>query len=128
MPRPSSATVTTTSEPSCMAWTLTVPWAGLPAARRVSGGSMPWSMALRTRWRRGSATCSRTPAVELGLLAAQVQLDRLAERAGQVADGPAQRLGDGAEGDHAGLEAPLLEALQGPGELDELGTPAGSAP
>jgi len=63
----------------------------------------------------------KDPAVELGLLAAQLQLDRSAERAGQVADGPAQGLGDGAEGDHAGLEGPLLEALQGPGELVQLG-------
>jgi hypothetical protein len=59
--------------------------------------------------------------VELGVLAPQLQLDRLAERVGQVAPGPAQRLGDGGEGDHAGLQGPLLEALQDPGQVVQLG-------
>lgn len=38
----------------------TVPRAGLPLATRTSAGSMPWSIALRTRWVSGSPIFSTT--------------------------------------------------------------------
>ncbi len=39
--------------------TATRPASGLPAARRASGASIPWSTALRTRWASGSPSRSR---------------------------------------------------------------------
>ena len=54
MPPPSSLTSTTTPPESWRAVRRTVPQAGLPARWRRSGASMPWSTALRSRWRMGS--------------------------------------------------------------------------
>ncbi len=59
-PRPSSETSTTTLPPWWLAASFTVPLAGLPAARRSAGVSMPWSMLLRTMWVSGSLSFSIT--------------------------------------------------------------------
>ena len=53
-PRPSSLISMLICPASCDAETRTVPAAGLPRRMRSSGGSMPWSAQLRTRWVRGS--------------------------------------------------------------------------
>ena len=58
MPAPSSATSTTTWPLSWRARRVRTPSAGLPAALRASGASMPWSTELRTRWVSGSLTAS----------------------------------------------------------------------
>ncbi len=58
IPSPSSVTSMPTCPPSCHARTVSTPSSGLPAARRASGSSMPWSTALRTRWVSGSFTAS----------------------------------------------------------------------
>ena len=59
MPRPSSATVTSTMLPRCSARSSRRPRAGLPARSRTSGGSIPWPIALRSRWTSGSERPSR---------------------------------------------------------------------
>ena len=60
MPRPSSATSTTTNAPRWLAVSETTPAAGLPAAWRSSGSSMPWATAFCARWSSGSTICSMT--------------------------------------------------------------------
>ena len=60
IPRPSSETAITTSPPICVAWSRTTASSGFPCAARSSGGSMPWSAALRTRATSGSRSRSRT--------------------------------------------------------------------
>ena len=59
-PPPSSPTLMTMSPPSWNAARVRVPLAGLPAATRSSGDSMPWSSELRTRCTRGSLIFSST--------------------------------------------------------------------
>ena len=59
-PRPSSRTSITTPLPAWRAETVSRPRGGLPAATRSSGGSRPWSRALRTRWTSGSPIASTT--------------------------------------------------------------------
>ena len=59
-PRPSSRTSITTPLPAWRAETVSRPRGGLPAATRSSGGSRPWSSALRTRWTSGSPIASTT--------------------------------------------------------------------
>ncbi len=73
MPRPSSLTVITTLLPRCEARSDTVPARGLPAASRSSGGSSPWSTALRTMWIKRVGELVDHPLVELGLLAADLE-------------------------------------------------------
>ena len=59
MPRPSSVTRMTTLSRSFMASSRIVPTGGFPFRTRSSDGSIPWSMALRRMWRRGSGSSSR---------------------------------------------------------------------
>ena len=58
MPLPSSARVITTSPPSRESSRLTWPLSSLPAPRRCSGSSMPWSTALRSICSSGATTRS----------------------------------------------------------------------
>ena len=58
MPPPSSLTMMTMWSPSCCADSFSVPARGLPIDSRLSGASMPWSMALRTRCTSGSDSAS----------------------------------------------------------------------
>src|SRR5476649_2210407 len=57
---PSSLTSMTMLPDSWKAFSLIMPLAGLPLATRTSAGSMPWSMALRTRCISGSPIFSTT--------------------------------------------------------------------
>ena len=58
IPLPSSLTLITTAERSRAALSTSRPIAGLPAAARASGDSMPWSIALRSRCTIGSPISS----------------------------------------------------------------------
>ncbi len=58
-PPPSSSTTTAMRVPRGSTRTQSLPVSFLPAARRTSGISMPWSMALRTRCCSGSFSASR---------------------------------------------------------------------
>jgi hypothetical protein len=58
IPAPSSATSMKMLPARWEALRRRLPVAALPRARRVSGVSRPWSMALRNRWVRGSTTSS----------------------------------------------------------------------
>ena len=58
-PRPSSATVISTSAPRCSARSSSRPPLGLPRRTRSSGASMPCAIALRSRWIRISGSPSR---------------------------------------------------------------------
>jgi hypothetical protein len=59
-PPPSSTTSMTMLPESWKALSSTRPFAGLPAAARAAGGSMPWSMAFLTRCISGSPIFSTT--------------------------------------------------------------------
>ncbi len=59
-PAPSSVMTMRTSPPAWSARSRTVPWAGLPAARRFSGVAMPWSRDVRRMWTSGSLSWSMT--------------------------------------------------------------------
>ena len=58
-PRPSSATTISTRPPRCSARSSIVARAGLPACPRSSALSIPWPIALRSRWTSGSDRLSR---------------------------------------------------------------------
>ncbi len=58
IPLPSSVISMMTLPPSWKACKSSRPSAGLPRFSRSSGGSMPWSMALRNRWVSGSRMAS----------------------------------------------------------------------
>ena len=60
MPAPSSERVRRMSPPSRPMFRRIVPCSGLPAARRVSPDSMPWSTALRSMCSSGATMRSRT--------------------------------------------------------------------
>ena len=61
------------------------PSAGLPAATRSSGVSMPWSTALRSRWPSGASSFSRMSRSTCVACADDLEANLLAERAADVA-------------------------------------------
>ena len=74
MPAPSSRISMFTWPPSWPAVRRSTPSVGLPAARRLSGVSMPWSTVLRTMWVRGSLMAS------MRLLSSSVSLPSISRR------------------------------------------------
>ena len=116
-PRPSSRTSITTPPPAWRAATVRRPRGGLPAATRSSGGSRPWSSALRTRCTSGSPIASTTRAVQLGLLADELEVDLLVQARREVADEPREAQQHGLDRDHPDAHDELLQRVRAAGQL-----------
>ena len=78
-----------------------VPSAGLPAAARASGGSRPWSTALRTRCRSGSSSASTSSLSSSVSSPASSRRARLPSASAEVAHGAVVLAEDAADRDHA---------------------------
>ena len=79
----------------------TTPSAGLPAATRSSGSSMPWSTALRTMCVNGSLMRLDDRTMQLGVIADGLDPGTLVQRDGEVArrlwEGAPRRVGSAAD-------------------------------
>ena len=106
MPRPSSATSTTTNAPRWLALSVTVPAAGLPRALRSSGVSRPCTTAFCTRCSSGSTICSMMLASSSTDSAARLDANALAGGAGRLLALPHEARVHGADRHQPGAAEP----------------------
>ena len=114
MPRPSSADLDHDLRSFVVALKDIIPSAVLPAARRSSGVSMPWSITFLTIWASGSPSASTMPLVELCFGADQVDPHLLAFFPGKIAHHPGEFPEHGVDRHHAHLHHALLQIGYGP--------------
>ncbi len=110
MPRPSSTTSRITRSRSRRAETSMRPVGRLPAAIRWAAVSMPWSTALRRRWRIGSEIVEERP-VDLDLGPRHHHVDLLAGAPRQVAGRAGEPVGEHGERGHARRHDPAVQVL-----------------
>ena len=96
-----------------------VPCSVLPAARRTSGISMPWSMELRTRCTSGSPIFSSTVLSSSVVSPVTLQLDLLAEALAEVAHQAREAVEHEADGQHAHAHDAFLQRAHVALELAE---------
>ena len=112
MPRPSSATVMITLPPACWAEISSVPVAGLPAATRSSDAFEAVVERVADEVHERIAERVDHGAVELGVLAHELQVDLLAELGREVAHEPREAQEDGLHGDHPDLHDHRLQGVR----------------
>jgi hypothetical protein len=103
-----------------------VPLAGLPLrGALLRRSSMPWSSALRTRCVSGSVIFSTMPLSSSVASPIGVQLDLLAELAGQVAQHPRKAIEDHRHRDHADRHHRFLQRARVALQVDQGPSAAG---
>ena len=117
MPRPSSRTEMTTLPPAWRAEISSVPVAGLPAATRSAGRLEAVVERVADEVHERVAERVDDGAVELGVLADELELDLLVELGREVAHEAREAQEDGLDGDHPDLHDHLLQGLRGAGEV-----------
>ncbi len=114
MPPPSSAISITTSLPTWRTVSAISPVSDLPAARRASRDSMPWSSALRSRCSSGPTSFSSTERSSSTCAAVDLEVGALVELLRGRAHDAIQALGQAAERHRADREQPLLHFARQP--------------
>ena len=117
MPRPLSATVMTTLPPACSAEIVSVPVGGLAGGLALLGAFEAVVERVAHEVHERVAERVDDGAVELGVLADEVQLDLLAELGREVAHEPREAQEDGLHRDHPDLHDHRLQRVRGAREV-----------
>ena len=117
MPRPSSATVMTTLPPACSAEISSVPVGRLARGLALLGAFEAVVERVADEVHERVAERVDDGAVELGVLADELQLDLLAELGREVAHEPREAQEDGLDRDHPHLHDHRLQRVRGAREV-----------
>ncbi len=117
MPCPSSSTLTTTSEPVCTADRRIVPRRDLPAIKRSSAVSIPWSSELRNRWTRWFGEPIEYALVEFRFGALGYQIGFLVQFGRKIVDQPPEPAKNTPDRQHSNPQHVIAQLAHQPVDL-----------